>query len=93
MFGNSLSSVRLFAELGVRYVTITHVCHTGLLSLFHYLGIIADFVTAFASSNGGGGPMEPVHVGNALTDLGRELVSELNRLGGKLQFDLEYSEH
>ena len=29
--------------------------------------------------------MEALHVGNALTDLGRALVSELNRLGGECQ--------
>ena len=26
--GNSLSTVRLFAELGVKYVTLTHTCHS-----------------------------------------------------------------
>lgn len=30
MLGNSLSTMRLFAEMGVRYVTLSHVCHTGL---------------------------------------------------------------
>lgn len=27
--------------------------------------------------------MQPAHSGNALSDLGRQLVSELNRLGGE----------
>ncbi|KAH7024404.1 membrane dipeptidase [Microdochium trichocladiopsis] len=62
--GNSLSSVRVFAQLGVRYLTLTHVCHS-----------------AFASSNGGGGPMTAAHEGNGLSPLGDELVRELNRLG------------
>jgi membrane dipeptidase len=26
--GNSLSTVRLFAEMGVRYLTLTHTCHS-----------------------------------------------------------------
>jgi membrane dipeptidase len=26
--GNSLSTVRLFAELGVKYLTVTHTCHS-----------------------------------------------------------------
>jgi len=69
--GNSLSVMRLFAQLGVRYVTLTHVCHS-----------------AFASSNGGGAgttgaSLAPIHPGNGLTELGRSLVAELNRLGGK----------
>lgn len=63
--GNSLSSVRLFAQLGVRYVTLTHMCHS-----------------AFASSAGFGTPLAPSgHLDNGLSDLGKELVSELNRLG------------
>lgn len=71
--GNSLSTVRLFAQLGVRYVSLTHMCHS-----------------AFASSSGFGKPMAPSgHEGNGLSDLGRELVAELNRLG--LLVDLSHS--
>lgn len=62
--GNSLGVLRIFAQLGVRYVTLTHTCHS-----------------AFASSNGPGGPMVAVHPENGLTVLGEELVRELNRLG------------
>ncbi|KIX99214.1 uncharacterized protein Z520_04790 [Fonsecaea multimorphosa CBS 102226] len=43
-------------------------------------GKIASLI-AFASSNGGGGPMRPAYPGNGLSDLGRQLVLELNRLG------------
>lgn len=71
--GNSLSAVRLFAQLGVRYVSLTHMCHS-----------------AFASSSGFGKPMGPSgHEGNGLSELGRELIAELNRLG--LLVDLSHS--
>lgn len=48
---------------------------------------------AFASSNGGGAgtsgsTLPPVHAGNGLTDLGKSLISELNRLGGKARLAL-----
>ncbi|TYJ58300.1 hypothetical protein B9479_000843 [Cryptococcus floricola] len=36
---------------------------------------------SFASSAGSGKPLEPVHPGNGLSDLGRELIKEMNRLG------------
>ncbi|ODN93396.1 hypothetical protein L198_05258 [Cryptococcus wingfieldii CBS 7118] len=36
---------------------------------------------SFASSAGSGQPLEPVHPGNGLSDLGRELIKEMNRLG------------
>lgn len=62
--GNSLSTVRLFAEMGVKYLTLTHTCHS-----------------SFAASNGGGGPMEASNHGPGLTDFGKALVEELNRLG------------
>ncbi|GFZ45994.1 hypothetical protein JCM24511_03728 [Saitozyma sp. JCM 24511] len=69
MLGNSLATMRIYASLGVRYLTLTHVCHS-----------------AFASSAGGGAgtdgsALKPVHAGNGLTDFGRALVLELNRLG------------
>ncbi|KAK8861779.1 hypothetical protein IAR55_002602 [Kwoniella newhampshirensis] len=69
MLGNSLSTIRILARLGVRYLTLTHTCHS-----------------SFASSAGGGAGtdgsfLRPVHPGNGLTAIGRELVKELNRLG------------
>ncbi|KAK5115301.1 hypothetical protein LTR62_001501 [Meristemomyces frigidus] len=70
--GNSLSTVRLLAKMGMRYMTLTHICHS-----------------AFASSNGAGGKMRSVHPGNGLTDLGRELIYELNRLG--VMIDLSHT--
>lgn len=62
--GNSLGAMRLFAEMGVRYLTLTHTCHS-----------------SFAASNGGGGPMVKSVHGEGLTSFGKELVTELNRLG------------
>lgn len=70
--GNSLSTVRLLAKMGARYMTLTHICHS-----------------AFASSNGAGGKMQALHPGNGLTDLGRELIPELNRLG--VMIDLSHT--
>lgn len=71
--GNSLSTVRLFAQMGVRYISLTHMCHS-----------------AFASSAGFGKPMAPSgHEGNGLSELGRELIAELNRLG--VMVDLSHS--
>lgn len=63
--GNSLSTVRLLARLGARYLSLTHMCHS-----------------AFATSAGFGPPLPPSgHPGGGLSDLGRALVAELNRLG------------
>jgi len=72
LLGNSLSVLRIFAQLGVRYLTLTHTCHS-----------------AFASSAGPGTPIPQAHEGNALTDLGVELVKELNRVG--IMVDLSHT--
>ncbi len=72
LLGNSLGTLRLFAQLGVRYLTLTHTCHS-----------------AFASSAGSGAPIDQVHEGNGLTDLGKELVVELNRVG--IMVDLSHT--
>jgi membrane dipeptidase len=58
MINNSLPILRMYAELGVRYLTLTHSINTD-----------------WADSSGG----EPKH--NGLTDFGRQVVRELNRLG------------
>ncbi|EIW70142.1 hypothetical protein TREMEDRAFT_61903 [Tremella mesenterica DSM 1558] len=66
---NSLAVMRMYAELGVGYVTLTHVCHSSFAS----------------SNGGGAGTsgstIPPIHPGNGLTSLGVDLVRELNRLG------------
>jgi len=78
MLGNSLGVLRCFAELGVRYLTLTHTNHNGTS-----LRLGSSLHPAFASSCGSGGPIEPCHTGNGLSVLGKELIYELNRLGSK----------
>lgn len=71
VLGNSLSTLRLFAQLGVRYLTLTHTCHSA-------------FASSCGASAGRGAKHEPLaaaHDGNALTELGVALIGELNRVG------------
>jgi membrane dipeptidase len=58
MINNSLPILRMYAELGVRYLTLTHSVNTD-----------------WADSSGD----QPKH--NGLTDFGKQVVQELNRLG------------
>jgi membrane dipeptidase len=58
MLNNSLAILRMYAKLGVRYLTLTHSRNT-----------------EWADSSGD----QPRH--NGLTDFGKEIVRELNRLG------------
>ena len=58
MINNSLPLLRMYAELGVRYLTLTHSVNTD-----------------WADSSGD----QPKH--NGLTDFGKDVVRELNRLG------------
>ncbi|MEW6207809.1 MAG: dipeptidase [Acidobacteriota bacterium] len=58
MINNSLPTLRMYARLGVRYLTLTHSVNTD-----------------WADSSGD----QPRH--NGLTDFGKEVVRELNRLG------------
>ncbi len=58
MINNSLPILRMYAQLGVRYLTLTHSVNTD-----------------WADSSGD----QPKH--NGLTDFGKEVVRELNRLG------------
>lgn len=67
--GNSLATVRLLAQLGVRYVTLTHMCHSAFASS-------AGFGTEPPLAPSGHGA-----TGNGLSALGRALVGELHRLG------------
>jgi membrane dipeptidase len=58
MINNSLAVLRMYARLGIRYLTLTHSVHT-----------------EWADSSGD----QPKH--NGLTDFGKDVVRELNRLG------------
>ena len=58
MINNSLAVLRMYARLGVRYLTLTHSVNTD-----------------WADSSGD----QPKH--NGLTDFGKQVVRELNRLG------------
>jgi membrane dipeptidase len=58
MINNSLATLRMYAKLGVRYLTLTHSVNTD-----------------WADSSGD----QPKH--NGLTDFGKQVVQELNRLG------------
>lgn len=66
MLGNSLSTIRVLAALGVRYLTLTHVCHTAF---------------AHSAGGGAGTDGRSLGSHDGLTPLGRDLVRELNRLG------------
>lgn len=65
--GNSASILRMYYNLGVRYVSMTHTCHNG-----------------YADSEE---PTEPRHHG--LSDAGRDIVVEMNRLG--MMIDLSHT--
>jgi len=59
---DELSALRMFYDLGVRYMSLTH-----------------SFNTNWADSSGTGETVEAQHGG--LTDFGREVIREMNRLG------------
>jgi len=65
--GNSLSTLRLYHKLGVRYATLTWNCHN----------IYAD--AALVSIDGETVASKPYHGG--VSNAGRDLVLEMNRLG------------
>jgi membrane dipeptidase len=84
MLGNSLGVLRCFAELGVRYLTLTHTNHNGEHTMsIRPITFVGTNISGFASSAGSGAPIEACHEGNGLSELGKELIYELNRLGSK----------
>ncbi|KAK4688205.1 membrane dipeptidase, partial [Tremellales sp. Uapishka_1] len=69
MLGNSLATMRMYAKLGVKYLTLTHVCHSAFAS------------SAGGGAGTDGSALGPVHPNNGLTPFGAVLIRELNRLG------------
>ena len=65
--GNSLSTLRLYHKLGVRYATLTWNCHNRY----------AD--AAVVTVDGEFGASKPYHGG--VSEAGRDLILEMNRLG------------
>ncbi|KAF2645436.1 dipeptidase 1 precursor [Massarina eburnea CBS 473.64] len=65
--GNSLSTLRLYHELGVRYATLTWNCHN-------------KYADAAIESNDSGGRIATPYW-HGLSPAGRDLVKEMNRLG------------
>jgi membrane dipeptidase len=66
--GNSISTLRLYHQLGVRYATLTWNCHNKYADAALSTG--ANFVTTVAKP-----------YWNGLSPAGRDLVKEMNRLG------------
>lgn len=66
--GNSFTNLRAFHKLGVRYATLTHNCHN----------IYAD---AALTEIPGGGIKKADPLWNGVSEKGKILVSEMNRLG------------
>ena len=66
--GNSVSNLRLFYELGVRYSTLTHNCH----NIYADAALVSD-------ANGGIIVSKPYWGG--VSPQGRDLINEMNRMG------------
>ncbi|KAI8648457.1 hypothetical protein LRP88_02083 [Fusarium phalaenopsidis] len=76
--GNSFAQLRAFYHLGVRYGTLAHYCHN----------LFADAALVNAPSGGLDAP-EPLWHG--VSDLGKKVVYEMNRLG--MLVDLAHVSH
>lgn len=66
--GNSFSNLRLYHSLGVRYATLTHNCHN-------------RFADAALVTNNTGHTIAATPYWGGVSEAGRTLVSEMNRLG------------
>ncbi|KAH6879875.1 microsomal dipeptidase precursor [Thelonectria olida] len=76
--GNSFAQLRDFYELGVRYATLTHYCHN----------LFADAAVVNAPS---GGLEMPEPLWNGVSENGKQVVFEMNRLG--MLVDLAHVSH
>lgn len=79
--GSSLSTIRTYFDLGVRYITLTHTCHSALADSCGYVERPSahDLVA--------GTPLAPRW--NGLSSFGRTAVREMNRLG--MMVDLSHT--
>ncbi|KAE8442633.1 hypothetical protein EG329_002990 [Mollisiaceae sp. DMI_Dod_QoI] len=66
--GNSLSNLRHYHSLGVRYATLTHNCHN-------------KYADAAITENSHGEAERSKPYWNGVSDAGKELIREMNRLG------------
>ncbi|KAF8850467.1 hypothetical protein BDZ45DRAFT_731541 [Acephala macrosclerotiorum] len=66
--GNSLSNLRHYHSLGVRYATLTHNCHN-------------KYADAAITTNSEGKPEKSEPYWNGVSDAGKEAIREMNRLG------------
>lgn len=66
--GNSFSNLRLYHSLGVRYATLTHNCHNA-------------FADAALITNSSGVTIAAPPYWGGVSDRGRDVVREMNRLG------------
>jgi len=66
--GNSFSNLRLYHSLGVRYATLTHNCHNA-------------FADAAIITNSSGAAIAAPPYWGGVSDRGRDVVREMNRLG------------
>ena len=79
--GSSLSTIRTYFDVGVRYITLTHTCHSALADSCGYVERPSahDLVA--------GTPLAPRW--NGLSPFGRTAVREMNRLG--MMVDLSHT--
>lgn len=72
--GSSLSSIRTYFDLGVRYMTLTHTCHSPLADSCGYVEHPSPDDLDAANA-----PLKPRW--NGLSHFGRTAIREMNRLG------------
>lgn len=77
--GSSLSAIRTYYDLGVRYMTLTHTCHSPLADSCGYMERPA--------AGDATGNLKPRW--NGLSSFGRTAVREMNRLG--MMVDLSHT--
>lgn len=66
--GNSLSNLRLYYSLGVRYATLTHNCHN-------------EYADAALVTNASGQTVASTPLWGGVSQIGQTLIHEMNRLG------------